>query len=421
MGDEEAGRLRRWRLVLGEEGALAGLPLSGDDAARDAALSMLYGGGASENQARPGRRSAGLGASAPTVARWLGDIRTYFPSTVVRVMQQDAMDRLGLRQLLLEPEMLEAVEPDVSLVATLVSLGGVIPEHSRETARAVVRQVTDELQRKLTEKTRSAITGALNRAARTRRPRHSDIDWNRTIHANLRHYQPEQHTIVPERLVGFGRKQQALQREIVLAIDQSGSMATSVVYASVFGAVMAGMRSLRTQLVVFDTEVADLTALLHDPVDILFATQLGGGTDINRAVAYSQGLITRPTDSIFVLISDLFEGGVEEELVRRLHSLVQAGVTTVVLLALNDDGSPAYDHDLAAKLAMIGVTAFACTPDQFPDLMAAAIERRDLGRWAAEAGITTAAPPGVGSLGIAGVTGSAGAVGTEETPVGSGT
>ena len=379
MNDE---RLRRWRLVLGSdsEGQLLG-----DDVGRDAALSKLYG-------STSGPRSAGLGGSAPAVARWLGDIRGYFPTRVVRVMQRDAMDRLGLRHLLLEPELLEAVEPDVALVATLVALTGVIPDHSRETARTVVRHVTDELEQRLAARTRSAITGALNRASRTRRPRPADIDWSRTISANLKHYQPEQRTIIPERLVGFGRRQQALPRDVILAIDQSGSMATSVVYASVFGSVLAGMRALRTHLVVFDTNVVDLTAELSDPVDILFATQLGGGTDINRAVAYCQDLIARPADTILVLLSDLIEGGQREELIGRMAEIVRSGVTAVALLALSDDGSPAFDHTVAAALAAVGVASFACTPDLFPDLMAAAIERRDLSRWAADHGLTTSAP-----------------------------
>jgi hypothetical protein len=389
-------RLRRWRLVLGGDVAPGYEPLDGDDAARDAALSALYNqrpmGRTRDNRAQPTARDAGLGGSAPKVARWLGDIRTYFPTSVVRVMQSDAMERLGLRQLLLEPELLEVVEPDVSLVATLIALNRVIPEHSRETARTVVRAVTAELERRLAQKTRSAVAGALNRAARSRRPKSADIDWGRTVLANLRHYQPEYRAIIPERLVGYSRRQHSLQRDVILAIDQSGSMAASVVYASVFSAVLASMRSLRTRLVVFDTEVVDLTAELDDPVDILFATQLGGGTDINQAVSYCTTLVERPYDTIMVLLSDLIEGGLRGEFVQRMAALVDAGVIAVALLALNDDGSPAYDHGMAAALAEVGVTAFACTPDQFPELMAAAIERRDLGRWAAENRITTAAP-----------------------------
>jgi Mg-chelatase subunit ChlD len=242
----------------------------------------------------------------------------------------------------------------------------------------VVRTVVDDLEKRIAQQTRAAVTGALNRAARISRPRHADIDWDRTIRANLRHYQPEHRTVIPERLVGYGRRTSAVQRDVVLCVDQSGSMAASVVFSGVFAAVLASMRSLRTSLVVFDTSVVDLTDQLSDPVEVLFGTQLGGGTDINRAIAYAQQLITRPRDSIFVLISDLYEGGVREQMLRRIAELTAAGVQVVVLLALSDEGAPAYDHENAAALAALGVPAFACTPDAFPELMAAAIQRRDL-------------------------------------------
>ena len=374
---ESAERLRRWRLVLGGAGADGvGVALTKNDAAVDGALAALY-------DAEPGgdpkdRRGAGLSASAPRVARWLGDIRNHFPSSVVQVMQADAIERLNLTRLLLEPEMLEAVEPDVHLVGTLLSLNRVMPENTKQAARQVVRRVVDDLERRISQKTRTAVTGALNRAARINRPRHRDIDWNRTIRANLGHYQPEYRTIIPERLIGYGRRTTAVQRDVILCVDQSGSMAASVVHSGVFAAVLASMRSLRTSLVVFDTAMVDLTEHLADPVEVLFGTQLGGGTDINRAIGYAQGLITRPRDSIFVLISDLYEGGVRDEMLRRVAAMVAAGVQVIVLLALSDEGAPAYDHDNAAALAALGVPAFACTPDAFPDLMAAAIERRDL-------------------------------------------
>ncbi|MDF2708731.1 MAG: hypothetical protein K0R62_4383 [Nonomuraea muscovyensis] len=372
MDQDSDERLRRWRLVLGGGAADGtGVGLSGADARADGALAAVYD------------REGGLGASAPKVARWLGDIRGCFPSTVVQVMQRDAIDRLDLTRLLLEPEMLEAVEPDVHLVGTLLTLNRVLPDRARESARAVVRSVVDGLERRLAGRTRAAVAGALDRSARTRRPkRAADIDWDRTIRANLRHYLPERATVVPSRLVGYARRERAVRREVVLCVDQSGSMAASVVYAGVFGAALASMRSLRTSLVAFDTAVADLTDRLRDPVELLFGTQLGGGTDINRALAYAQGLITRPAGSILILISDLFEGGVREEMLRRVAALAQAGVQVIVLLALSDEGAPSYDHDNAAALAAMGVPAFACTPDAFPDLMAAAIERRDITRWA---------------------------------------
>ena len=377
-------RMRRWRLILGGADDGTGTSLGGDDARIDAALGALYdsdaeAGSGSQAGRAGGPRGSGLAASAPRVARWLGDIRTFFPVSVVQVMQKDAIERVGLTRLLVEPEMLAAVEPDVHLVATLLSLSRVIPEQARESARAVVRTVTTDLERRLAQRTRSAVAGALNRASRTSRPRrHADIDWDRTIRANLRNYQPQQRTIVPERLIGYARKQQAVARDVILCLDQSGSMASSVVYAGVFGAVLASIRSLRTSVVAFDTSVVDLTDQLSDPVDVLFGTQIGGGTDINRAVAYCQQLITRPASTIFVLVSDLYEGGNRDEMLHRIEDMTAAGTQVIALLALSDDGAPEYDHDNAAALAALGVPAFACTPDSFPDLMAAAIERRDI-------------------------------------------
>ncbi|MFF4293019.1 VWA domain-containing protein [Streptomyces vinaceus] len=375
-------RLRRWRMVLGGEEDGTGCALAGRDAAMDAALSALYGrdggNGRSGRQAKGGERSAGLGGSAPHVARWLGDIRTYFPGSVVQIMQRDAIERLGLASLLLEPEMLEAVEPDVHLVGTLLSLHKAMPETTRETARAVVRTVVERLEARLASRTRATLTGALDRSARTGRPRHADIDWNRTIRANLKNYLPEYRTVVPERLIGYGRAAQAVKKEVVLCVDQSGSMAASVVHASVFGAVLASMRTIATRLVVFDTAVVDLTDQLTDPVDVLFGTQLGGGTDINRALAYCQSKVTRPADTVVVLISDLYEGGIRDEMLGRVAAMKASGTEFVALLALSDEGAPAYDREHATALAALGVPAFACTPDLFPEVMAAALEKRPL-------------------------------------------
>lgn len=376
-------RLRRWRLVLGADSAEStGCTLTGRDAAMDGALTALYESGGHRGRGGSGR-SAGLGASAPSVARWLGDIRTYFPTSVVQVMQRDAIERLGLSALLLEPEMLEAVEADVHLVGTLLSLNKAMPETTKETARAVVRKVVEKLEKQLSTRTRATLTGALDRSAKVTRPRHHDIDWDRTIRANLKNYltlpgEAGAGTIVPERLIGYGRAAQSVKKDVILCIDQSGSMAASVVYASVFGAVLASMRSLQTRLVVFDTAVVDLTDQLDDPVDVLFGTQLGGGTDINRALAYCQSRITRPADTVVVLISDLYEGGIRNEMLKRVAAMKASGVQFVTLLALSDEGAPAYDRDHAAALSALGAPAFACTPDLFPDVMAAAIEKRPL-------------------------------------------
>ena len=379
--------IRRWVLALGDEArqVCEDVKLSAEELEMNEALAALY-----DSPEGRGGLLGGSGASSPRVARWLGDIRKYFPSSVVQTMQRDAFDRLNLKDMLLQPEMLETIQPDVHLVSTLMAMNGVIPAKTRETARLVVRKVVDELMRKLEEPLRSAVGGALNRAVRNRRPRHAEIDWNRTIRANLRHWQEEYHTLVPETLIGFGRKARTPQREIILCIDQSGSMADSIVYSSIFGAVMASLPAVRTRLVVFDTSVVDLTEEMQDPVDILFGVQLGGGTDINRAVGYCQSLIRDPRNTIFVLISDLYEGGVERNLLQRTSELVESGVQCIALLALSDEGSPFYDKALAAKLAVLGMPSFACTPDLFPDMMAAAIRREDVGLWASRQGIVTA-------------------------------
>ena len=328
-----------------------------------------------------GQRKGGLGSSAPNVNRWLGDIRKYFPAQVVQVMQRDALERLGLTRMLLEPELLASVEPDVHLIGALLALNKALPAQTRETARHVVRQVVEALEKKLRTPLRDAVQSALNRSIRNRRPRSHEIDWRRTIYQNLKHYQPEHQTIIAENLVGYGRKGQAL-RHVILLVDESGSMASSVVYAGVLGAVLASIRSVRTSLVVFDTAVVDLTEQLHDPVELLFGTQLGGGTDINRALGYAQTLVQTPQDTILVLVSDLFEGGHRADMLKKVAVLRQSGVTMVALLALSDDGAPAYDQENAAALAALDVPAFACTPDLFPELMAAAINKQDLKLWA---------------------------------------
>jgi Mg-chelatase subunit ChlD len=373
-------RQRRWRLALG--GDEAGR-LNDRDRRLDLALAGLYNVTGQGNGAGGGRRG-GLGSSAPTVARWLGDIREFFPSSVVQVIQKDAFERLGLKQMLLEPEFLAALEADVHLVADLIALRAAMPDKTKDTVRQVVAKVVKEMMEKLESKTVEAIRGSLNKQKRTSRPRFSDIDWPRTIRRNLQHWQREHATIVPERLVGYGRNARRSNLEdVILCVDQSGSMGTSVVYSSIFAAVLASIPAIATKLVVFDTAIVDLTEDLKDPVDVLFGIQLGGGTDINQALAYCERLVVEPTKTHLVLISDLYEGGNAAEMLARAKALVASGVNVIVLLALNDDGRPAYDANHAAAFATMGSPVFACTPDQFPELMATALKRDDLWAWAA--------------------------------------
>ncbi len=375
-------RQRRWRLVLGageEEGEQGsggegeqggGQPGDGtaaeQDAGMESSLSALYGDS----------QGGDLSQSAPDVARWLGDIRNYFPEEVVQIMQQDALRRMKPRELIKHPELLAEVEPDAALAATLLSLRKVMPAITTETARQVVARVVADLVKRLDYPLRQAVSGSLNRAARSHRPKRlQEIDWNRTIRANLKHYQPELNTVIPEKLVGYGRRRATL-RDVILLVDTSGSMATSVVYAGIAAAVLASIPALNTRLVMFDTAVVDLTDQLDDPVEMLFGVRLGGGTNIDRALTYGRNAITRPADTVVILITDLFEGGDKEGVVRQVGAMIADGVTVITLLALNDQGAPRYNATLAQQLADLGAPALAVTPEGFPELMSRALNGR---------------------------------------------
>ena len=381
---QQNDNLKRWRMMLGgEEADGTGCKLSGKDAQMDAALGALYEFERKQKfdykNPDDASKKGGTEGSNPNVARWLGDIQKYFPQSVVQVIQNDALKQPELqRKLMLEPEILAQATPDVHLVATLMELGKMIPSKTKDTARRVVQKVVDDLMVKLEQKTIQAISGAINRSVRNRRPKHNEIDWNATIKKNLKHYQADYKTIIPEVRIGFGRKNRKSLKDIVLCLDQSGSMGTSVVYSGIFGAVMASIPTVKTHMIVFDTED------LKDPVELLFGVQLGGGTDIQKALTYCQTVITKPTDTILVLITDLYEGGDAKIMRQRLEEMVGNGVQVVVLLALSDDGSPSYDRANAQFLSKLGIPVFACTPDLFPDMMAAAISQQDLTQWAGD-------------------------------------
>jgi hypothetical protein len=386
-------RAQRFRLILGKTaeaplGELAGTsaPLLGAELQEiDAALGNIYDVEEEKPEER-GERSAGLGRSAPRLAKWLGDIRSYFPRDVVAVIQQDAIEKKGLTQLLFEPETLGQVTPSIELVGTLMSLKGMIPEKTKETARQVVRAVVDELIKKLQSEIVSSVRGALDRSRHSPMKSLPNLDWKRTIGKNLHNYIAEKKTVIPDRFFFWSRQLRRKEWNVIVCMDQSGSMADSVVYGAVTGAILATMPSLETHVVVFDTEVVDLTEQCSDPVDLLFGVQLGGGTDINRAVKYCEGLIHDPQKTLFLLITDLFEGGNQRELVKRMEGLVDSGVRAVTLLALSDSGIPSYDEHLAKTLRGLGVPCFGCTPQLLPELLSGALRGANLeqlaARWA---------------------------------------
>ena len=380
--EEKDIQMTRWRLILGSDTrALSNAGLSESQSLMDSALAAIYDGNTGGKDGGSGKKG-GLGSSAPNLAKWLTNVRNFFPQDVVSVIQSDAIERKGLTKLLFEPETLKNVKPDISMVGTLMALKGQIPEKSKETARLLVKEVVDEIMKRMEQNLRRAVTGALNKKAHSPISNFASTDWKRTINRNLKNYDTATKRIIPEKFYFFERSQKQKNWTVILDIDQSGSMADSIIYSSVMGSIFASMPSLDTHVVAFDTQVTDLTELCrNDPVDMLFGVQLGGGTDINKSVAYCQELITNPRKTMFILISDLYEGGVRKGLLRRLSEMHEAGVKVITLLALSDSGKPDYDVNLGKEISKLGVACFACTPDRLPELVEAALKGIDLTRF----------------------------------------
>ncbi len=377
----------RWQLVLGDHpgtipSSRSEFPAGGETGPPDEslglsrALDLLYG--RSEETRAGGRR-----LSLPVLADWLKDIRLHFPPEAVRLLQHEALTRLDCLPLLLEPEIRDRIWPSAELAASLLALSRRLPARTREEARRVVRQIVDSLSAQLSIPLTLAVEQA-QRQARPRAPRSAaEIDWPRTIRANLRHYQPDQQILLPVRLHGRSRRQPAW-RQVVVCLDQSASMLPSTVYAGIYASVLARLPALSTHLVAFDTEVVDLSSRTEDPLVLLFGLQLGGGTDLQRALDYCDQLITSPEQAVLLLVSDLHHAPPPgASLAADLHQPVLAsaarlrsrGVTVLSLLALDDQGTPNYNHALAESLADLGITVLAAPPDRFPSRLAAALNR----------------------------------------------
>lgn len=374
--------LTRWRLILGRRAEQAnpafrlGDRRDGDESgdaplqralpagigltALDRALSFVY----DSNE-----RFGGTGDSAPYVPQWLEQMRALFNQSTLAMVQRDAFERTGLAELLLQPEIAPRLQPDVRLAATILSFKEQIPDEVKQTARDLIRQVVDELRRKLETQIVQTIIGALqrNRYSPIRSAR--NLDWRRTLKSNLKNYLPERKTIIPERLYFWANEKRYRDWQIIILVDQSGSMANSAIYASLMACIFASLQVLETHLVVFDTSIVDLTPYLSgDPVELLFSLQLGGGTDIAQAVAYGASLVKRPEKCIFVLITDLYEGGDEAALLTRLRALRESKVQVLCLLAL-EDGKPQYDRSLARQVAALDIPTVAATPNKLLELM----------------------------------------------------
>lgn len=350
--------LERWKLILGPSSDQAApVELNEEEQEVDELLNAIYG-----DKDKPG-----FGKSTNKIKRWLDGIRLKFPVEVVQIMQADALERQGVKEMLLEPELLEKIEPSVNLVATILQLQHLIPEKTKAVARALVQKLVQDIEKKLKPKIQFAVQTATRQHSKPCPPSAANIDWKKTIYRNLKNFRPEIPAIIPDQWFGFKKGYKLPQ--IIILVDKSESMINSMIYSAIVSSVLASMKSIQTHLIFFDTEVTDLTDKYTDPVDILFSIPCGGGTDIALAMQYAYQQIQNQNQCLVFLISDLYENGNKNELLAYCKKMTDKRVKLISLLCLNDEGSPDYDIQMAKAITALEIPCFACSPDRFPDLI----------------------------------------------------
>lgn len=369
--------LVRWRLILGA--AAAGLCNDLPDAAQaqDQALDWLYGRDSPETaEGATGRniRTRGREGSSLTVPDWINDIHRLFPRETIERLERDAIETYAIDEVVTNPQILERAQPNETLLKAVLRTKHLMSPDLLAMARKLVQAVVADLMLRLRKDMAQAFSGVLNRRRHSLRP--AALDFRRAIAENLRHYDPETRRITPEKLRFFARNQRHLRPwQVILLVDQSGSMLDSVIHSAVTAACLWGLPGIHTHLVAFDTNVVDLTQDVTDPVELLMRVQLGGGTDIQGALAYAADLIHAPERAIVVLISDFYEGSSEAMLVARVRDLVAQRTLVLGLAALDQSANPAYDRAMAARLVEVGAQIGAMTPGELAAWLAEKIGR----------------------------------------------
>ncbi|KMO36965.1 VWA domain-containing protein [Methylobacterium aquaticum] len=364
----------RWRLILGEAAesacAGAGCRLGGQAAAMDRALDWLYGRDAGGEE-RGVRRQGGREGSALTVPGWINEVHTLFPRETIERLERDAIELYAIDDVVTNPEVLARVEPNETLLKAVLRTKHLMAPEILVMASKLVQEVVRRLMETLARDLAVAFAGVLDRRRHTRLPGARDLDLNRTIRDNLRHYDPERKRITVERLHFFARNRRQMRPwQVILLVDQSGSMLDSVIHASVMAACLWRLPGIETHLIAFDTAVVDLTRDCDDACELLMKVQLGGGTDIGGALAYAADTITAPERAIVVVISDFYEGASEAVLVARVRALSGQRTRVLGLAALDSQAQPDYDRAMARRLVEAGAEIAAMTPGELAGWLA---------------------------------------------------
>lgn len=376
--------LERWRLVLGAPAqSCLGSP-SGEGAERDAALDWLYGrdpdlgrrGVRRGGTAEPADdRTGGDGPSQLTTVDWLDAVHRLFPKETIERLERDAVERYEIHEIVTDPAVLERIEPDETLLRAVLRTKHLMDPEVLALARRIVEAVVRQLVERLATEVRRSFHGT-----RSRRPSRiansRNFDFHGTIRANLAHYRPDERRLYIEHPRFVSRTRRHIEQwQLILLVDQSGSMAASVIHSAVTAACLWGLPGLKTHLVAFDTSVVDLTSDVTDPAELLMKVQLGGGTDIARAVGYGARLVENPRRAIVAVVTDFYEGGDPARLVREVRGLVRQGTQVLGLAALDEQANPDYDRETARRLADEGAHVGAMTPGHLAEFVAERIAR----------------------------------------------
>src|SRR6266545_5427362 len=370
--DKKDQALARWRLLLGRFAddslgtALAG---KGREGYRrmDRVLEYLYGREYAGRGVREGSRGADLSESVLAVPEWLRDVRDLFPGDTAEVIERHALDRYGMTELVTDEEVLRKLEPSYELLKAVLTFRHLMEGKVLQTARQIVRKVVEELRRRLAKEVRPVLWGRLNRLRRSRLKVYRNLDWHRTIRANLKNYDRKRRRLILEALHFFSRVERHMPWHIILVVDCSGSMMDSVIYSAVMAGIFKGLPSLRVSLIAFDTSIIDLSDQVDDPTELLMSVQLGGGTDIGGALCYCETRVQNPQRTVVVLVTDFYEGGPATALLASIKRLREAGARVLGLAALDERAEPAYDRQMAERCVAAGAEVAALTPSRLAE------------------------------------------------------
>ena len=362
----DASNLNKWRLILGKysdnqigfKEEASSLNYMDMDELLDYLYSREYG----EEDGVRRERNGSLDPSNLTVPSWITKIREVFPKETVEILEKHALDKYELTELLTDKEVLEKLEPNKELLKNILQMKHLMKGEILETAKQIVKKVADDITKKLESDVKKAIVGRVNKNKSSLIKSSRNIDYKRTIKTNLKNFDTEENRLVVDKVYFNDRVKKYNPWNVIIAVDESGSMLDSVIHSAIMAGIFSKLPMLKTNLVIFDTEVVDLSGYIDEPVETLMSVQLGGGTNITKALQYCETLIENPHKTMVILVTDLYEGYGYGNMYATAKSIIESGAKLIVLTALDMEATPIYDKNAAQKMASLGAEVGAMTP-----------------------------------------------------------